>query len=195
MSDEKLIISEISSERARLALLLADLTPAQWNSPSLCSGWDVAAVVAHMTMPFRTNPLQFVAGLIWARFDFNRYADRDARRFAASTTTDDLVAVLRRNIDHPWTPPGGGRAGALSHDVIHGLDFTEPLGLPAAPAERIALVLKNSTQRSQDFFGVDLGGRRLVATDADVAIGAGSDVTMPVKDILLMVTGRIPVMS
>ncbi|MCE5290710.1 MAG: hypothetical protein LLG14_15925, partial [Nocardiaceae bacterium] len=97
--------------------------------------------------------------------------------------------------DHPWSPPGGGRVGALSHDVIHGLDFTEPLGLPAAPADRIALVLQNSTTRSQDFFGVDLRGRRLVATDAEVAIGAGVDVEMSAREILLTIAGRLPVVG
>ncbi|CAM3715249.1 maleylpyruvate isomerase family mycothiol-dependent enzyme [Smaragdicoccus niigatensis] len=190
MSEEDRIISEIRSERARLVALLETLTPEQWNTPSLCDGWTVSEVVAHMTMPFRTKPLHFATGMARARFDFNRYADRDARRFAESTTTAELVELLRRNIDHPWSPPGGGRVGALSHDVIHGLDFTEPLGLPEAPAERIALVLQNSTQRSQDFFGVDLGGRRLVATDAEVSFGSGVDVEMSAKDILLTITGR-----
>ena len=190
MSDEDRIISENRSERTRLVALLEGLSSEQWNTPSLCDGWSVSEVVAHMTMPFRTKPLQFATGMARARLDFNRYADRDARRFAKSATTAELVELFRRNIDHPWSPPGGGRVGALSHDVIHGLDFTEPLGLPAAPAERIALVLHNSTKRSQDFFGVDLGGRRLVATDAEVAIGSGIDVEMSAKDILLTITGR-----
>ncbi|MCE5288996.1 MAG: maleylpyruvate isomerase family mycothiol-dependent enzyme [Nocardiaceae bacterium] len=195
MSEQDRIISESRSERARLVALLETLTPEQWNTPSLCAGWTVGEVVAHITMPFRTKPLQFATGMARARFDFNRYADRDARRFAESTTTGELVDLLRRNIDHPWSPPGGGRVGALSHDVIHGLDFTEPLGLPAAPANRIALVLQNSTKRSQDFFGVDLGGQRLVATDAEVAIGSGVDVEMSAKDILLTIAGRLPVVG
>lgn len=193
MSDQDRIIREIRSERARLVALLETLAPEEWNTPTLCDGWTVSEVVAHMTMPFRTNPLQFAIGIVRARFDFNSYADRDARRFVESTTTAELVDLLRRNIDHPWSPPGGGRVGALSHDVIHGLDFTEPLGLPAAPAERIALVLANSTKRSQDFFGVDLGGRRLVATDTETSIGSGVDVEMSTKDILLTIAGRLPV--
>jgi hypothetical protein len=39
------------------------------------------------------------------------------------------VDLLRRNIDNPWQPPGGGATAALSHDVIHGLDVTEAPGL------------------------------------------------------------------
>jgi hypothetical protein len=102
----------------------------------------------------------------------------------------DLLASLRSNIANPWQPPGGGLAGALSHDTIHGLDITEPLGLPAAPVERIALVLANTNPRGLAFFGVDLTGIQLRGTDADVRVGEGEPVDLPVKDILLTITGR-----
>jgi len=36
------------AERADLTELLATLTPAQWDTPSLCAGWRVREVVAHM---------------------------------------------------------------------------------------------------------------------------------------------------
>ena len=96
---------------------------------------------------------------------------------------------------HPRSPqpPGGGPAGALSHDVIHGLDATEPLSLPAPPAGRIALVLASTSPRQTRYFGVDLDGQRLTATDADVSVGDGANVVpMTAKDILLVVTGRLP---
>jgi uncharacterized protein (TIGR03083 family) len=35
-------------ERADLAELLAALTPAQWEAPTLCSRWSVREVVAHV---------------------------------------------------------------------------------------------------------------------------------------------------
>ena len=37
-----------------------------------------------------------------------------------------------------------------------------------------------------------LAGRRLVATDADWAVGEGEEVRAPVADLLLLVTGREP---
>jgi len=121
------------------------------------------------------------------------YADRDARSTAGEMSGAELVHLLRRNIGNPWQPPGGAGAGALSHDVIHGLDATEPLGLPAPSADRIALVLASTGPRQLRFFGVDLHGHRLTATDADVSVGDGANVVpMTVKDILLVVTGRHP---
>ncbi|MEZ0070206.1 uncharacterized protein (TIGR03083 family) [Streptacidiphilus sp. MAP12-20] len=185
--------AQTHAERERLAALLADLTEAQWDAPSLCAGWRVREVVAHITMPFRTGTPSFVAGMIAAGFSFNRYADRVARRDAARMTSDELLGTLRDNVRHPWQPPGGGPAAALSHDVIHGLDITEPLGLPPAPPERIAVVLEHSRPRALAYFGVDLAGLELRATDADFRLGTGRVVELPVKDVLLTVTGRRPV--
>ncbi|HLV75685.1 MAG TPA: maleylpyruvate isomerase family mycothiol-dependent enzyme [Vulgatibacteraceae bacterium] len=185
------LVSETRAERERLAGLFGDLTPEQWDAASLCDGWRVREVVAHMTMPFRTKPLKVMGGLVRARFSFNRYADRDARSAAAAMSEAELVGLLRRNIDHPWQPPGGGQAGALSHDVIHGLDVTEPLGLPSPPTERLALVLGSTRPRQLKYFGVDLGGTRLTASDSGVSIGDGPNVVeMTSKEMLLVVTGR-----
>ena len=189
------IRDETYAERARLAALMEQFGPEEWGSSSLCAGWRVREVVAHVTMPFRTAPLQFVVGMARAPFSFGRYADRVARADTTAMSDDELLAQLQANLRHPWQPPGGGVAGALSHDVIHGLDITEPLGLPAPPAERIALVLRSATPRSIAYFGADLRGTRLVATDADVSVGDGDLLRMPAKDILLVVTGRRPLVT
>jgi uncharacterized protein (TIGR03083 family) len=187
------LAGETQAERERLAALFCDLSPEQWDAPSLCEGWRVHEVVAHMTMPFRTKPLGVMAGMIRAGFSFNKYADRDARSAARDKSGAELADLLRRNAGNPWQPPGGGATGALSHDVIHGLDATEPLGLPAPPAGRIALVLASAGPRQLRYFGVDLEGHRLTATDADMSVGDGPNVVpMTAKDILLVVTGRRP---
>lgn len=193
MSSTKAELTEhVHAERARLADLLAAITDEQWDHPSLCAGWRVREVLAHLTMPFRMNPPKFLAGLAASGFSFNRFADRVAHRDAARMSSAELLASLRANIANPWQPPGGGQAGALSHDTIHGLDMTEPLGLPPAPAERIALVLANSNPRGLAYFGVDLTGVQLRGLDADVQVGEGKPVELPVKDILLTITGRRP---
>ena len=189
------LTSETRAERERLAAILGGLTPEHWSAPSLCAGWRVQDAVAHITMPFRTRPAGYLAGLARAGFSFHRYADRDARSTAHRRSQAELVDLLRRNIDNPWQPPGdgGAGAGALSHDVIHGLDVTEPLGLTAAPADRIALVLGSMRPRHLRYFGVDLEGRRLSATDADVSVGSGPQVvSLTAREILLTVTGRRP---
>lgn len=192
-TDSDLLISETRAERERMVALLAGLSPEQWDASSLCAGWRVREVAAHITMPFRTKPLAFMAGLAGAGFSFNRFADRDASSTARKRSQSELVELLRGNIGNPWQPPGGGAAGPLSHDVIHGLDITEALGLPAAPTDRIALALGSAGPRQLKYFGVDLEGRRLIGTDADVAVGPGPvEVPLTAKEILLVVTGRRP---
>lgn len=187
------LTSETRAERERLAALFRGLSPEQWSAPSLCEGWRVQEAAAHITMPFRVTSLGYMSGLVRAGFSFHRYADRDARSTAGEMSQAEIVDLLRGNVDNPWQPPGdgGSGAGALSHDVIHGLDVTEPLGLPASPADRIALVLGSMRPRQLRYFGVDLEGRRLTASDADVSVGAGPQVVpMTAKQILLVVTGR-----
>ena len=104
-TDSDRLISETRAERERLAALLGGLSPEQWAAPSLCAGWRVREVAAHITMPFRTRPLGFVAGVAGAGFSFNRYADRDARSTARKKSQAELIDLLRRNIDNPWQPP------------------------------------------------------------------------------------------
>ena len=81
------LTSETQAERERLADLFLDLSPEQWDTASLCTGWRVREVVAHMTMPFRTRPLSVIAGMLLAGFSFQRYADRDARSTAPVAAT------------------------------------------------------------------------------------------------------------
>jgi hypothetical protein len=62
---------------------------------------------------------------------------------------EQLLACLRDNTRHPWNPPGGGVRGALSHDVIHGLDITVALGLDQrVPGERLRIVLDGVKPRA-----------------------------------------------
>ncbi|WP_100449020.1 maleylpyruvate isomerase family mycothiol-dependent enzyme [Glycomyces xiaoerkulensis] len=188
--DSERFAAETFAERERLASLAADFGPDQWATPSLCEGWRVREVLAHMTMPFRISGFGFLGGMVRARFSFDRFADRDARTTTRKLRDEELAEIYRSNVRHPWRPPGGGPAGALSHEVIHGLDMTEPLELPAPPADRIALALGSAEPRNLAYFGVDLGGRRLVADDADLTVGEGEEHRLSAKDVLLVVTGR-----
>src|SRR3712207_5978178 len=51
---------EIEAERREIADMLGDLRPEQWAGPTLCGGWRVREVVAHITMPFRMTVPRFV---------------------------------------------------------------------------------------------------------------------------------------
>jgi uncharacterized protein (TIGR03083 family) len=181
----------VAAERRELAAVLGGLPPGAWDEPSLCDGWRVREVVAHLTMPFRYSAARFAFEVARSRGNFNRMADRCARRDAAASAAE-LTAALRDNAEHPWKPPGGGLAGALTHDVIHGLDITVALGIErAVPADRLAVVLDSITSaRSLKFFGARLAGIQLRATDTDWSFGSGTPVTGAAQDLALVVCGR-----
>lgn len=184
--------AEIAAERRALADIFAALPEASWDEPSLCAGWRVREVVAHVTMPFRYSRLQFIRALARDRGNVNRMADRCARRDAARLTSADLVAAQTDNVDHPWRPPGGGYAGALTHDVVHGLDCTIALGIERdIPEQRLRAVLDGLTQkRGLKFFGVDLAGVQLRAADLDWTFGAGEPLVALGHHLVLLLSGR-----
>ena len=182
----------IAAQRGDLARLLATLPAASWDSPSLCDGWRVREVVAHITMPFRYSGLRFMLELAKSRGNVNAMADRTARRDAAALSAAELADAVQSNVNHPWQPPGGGQLGALTHDVIHSLDITEGLKLGVrVPAERLAVVLPNLvTPQSLKFFGTDLSGMQLRATDTGWVFGSGRPVTGTAQELALLLCGR-----
>ena len=48
--DQDLVWRHIDTQRARFADLCDDLTPAEWETASLCAGWRVRDVAAHLTL-------------------------------------------------------------------------------------------------------------------------------------------------
>ena len=182
----------IAAQRGELAAVLDALPAGGWDEPTLCAGWRVREVVAHVTMPFRYSGRRFVLELARSRGKFNEMADRVALRDAARMSPAELAGAVRSNIGHPWRPPGGGFSGALAHDVIHGLDIAVPLGLDiTVPEERLRRVLPASADdKTVMFFGADLAGIEFRARDLDWTLGAGTPLTGTAADLLLAMCGR-----
>jgi uncharacterized protein (TIGR03083 family) len=209
----------IAAHRRSLAGALSTLTAEQWRGPSLCAGWTPAHVLAHLTMPFRISESDFMAGLQRCGGDFTAFSDEIAARDSMLPTAG-LVGVLRANADNPWAPPGGGLPGALSHDVIHGLDITWPLSLTQEiPAVAMTSVLDSITRSlgadsdepstgetgageigageigggagHTTLFGFPLSGIRVRATDLDWSAGDGEELTGRSRDLLPLLAGRL----
>lgn len=173
---------------------LADLLTATavdtWDAPSLCEGWLVRHVIAHVTMPARLTPERFGAEMAAAGGDFTVLSDTVARR-DASLPVADLLGQLRSPGLHTWQPPGGGAAGALSHAVIHSLDVTIAIDRPAvAPAEAATVVLDQLTAARGTWFGIDLTDVRLEAADTGWSWGAGQLVRADSGSLVALLSGR-----
>jgi uncharacterized protein (TIGR03083 family) len=199
----------IAAHRRALAAALDRLTPSQWRGQSLCAGWTPAHVLAHQTMPFRITEQDFMAELQRCGGDFTRLSDEIAAR-DSQLHPADLVAALRDNADSLWSPPGGGLVGALSHDVIHGLDMTWLLGLAyEIPAPAMTAVLDSITRPlildpadavaadvrveagSQTLFGFPLDGIKVSAPDVSWSAGEGEELVGQSRDLLPLLAGRL----
>ena len=181
----------VAAEFLALAGLLDGISGAQWDTPSLCEGWRVREVIAHMTMAARYSEDEFMAELRRCDFDFGRLSNELASR-DAGLPAGELVASLRADVMHHWTPPGGGYHGALNHVVIHGLDVTVPLGVPRRPPdETMRVVLDDLTEGGvHAHFGTGIDGRSLQATDLDWSYGSGPALRGAAADLALVMCGR-----
>jgi len=190
MTDSQLT-GMIAAERRDLADLLAALPAEAWDLPTLCAGWRVRDLVAHVTMPFRYSTARFVAELARSRGNFTAMADRCARRDGAAPPAD-VLSALRDNATNPWKPPGGGYPGALTHDVIHGLDVVVPLGIGRrVPEDRLRIVLDSITApTARKHFGTDLNGIELRADDLGWSYGSGPRLSGAAQDLALVLCGR-----
>ncbi|MFG2015898.1 maleylpyruvate isomerase family mycothiol-dependent enzyme [Actinomadura geliboluensis] len=181
----------VHAERAALIDDLAHLDDEQWREPSLCEGWTVHDVAAHLVGTARTTRLGFVAGLVRARFDFHRQNARGVERERGASPQETLER-LRQVASRRSTPPAP-LDSRLVEEVVHGEDIRRPLGLSRSyPQEAVVRSLRLQARTRAAFGGAkELTARlRLTATDADLSIGDGPEVSGTALSLLLAISGR-----
>ncbi|MCU1364858.1 MAG: hypothetical protein JWN39_497, partial [Ilumatobacteraceae bacterium] len=128
MSDPA-IIRAITRERLALATMFEELDARQLATPSLCEGWTVHDVAAHLTMPFNVSG----AKLLWNALvepmsisgAMNRLTKEQGHR-----PIEGIVAQLRDQAGNRKHPPGMPIA-PLVDLIVHGEDVRRPLGITA----------------------------------------------------------------
>jgi uncharacterized protein (TIGR03083 family) len=189
LSDEDLQ-AMVTADYLALGDLLEALPTSRWDTPSLCEGWRIREVVAHLTMPARYGEAEFMAELKDCDFDFGRLSNRIAERDAA-LPTPTLVSNVFSEVLHGWQPPGGGAMGALNHVVIHSLDITVPLGVQRrSPDTTIRVILDSMASGGAEKFGVDISALTLTATDLAWSAGSGPQRSGSAEDLVLFMAGR-----
>ena len=177
-----------TAERTDLADLLETLTPGQWEAPSLCEGWRVRDVVAHVMSFDGVSLLGMFRRAIRGRILHINQVGVDELE---SLTTEQLLHRLRAHL----RPQGlatilGGRL-ALLDVTIHHQDIRRPLGMPRQiPAERLRWVLGASLCSPELPAWRLARGIRLTPTDLDWTHGSGPEVTGPAEAVLMAITGR-----
>ncbi|MGY1896829.1 maleylpyruvate isomerase family mycothiol-dependent enzyme [Nocardia gipuzkoensis] len=180
------------AERLGVADFLDDLHHHEWAADSLCPGWTVHDVSAHLTLSNRVTLGATIAGVVRARGDWNRMTERMARDRASRYTPAELIAQLREGAGWTRRAPGAGPLDPLVDTMIHGQDIARPLGRRRdMPAEQAVVALEHVLR--SPFYGSKkrLRGVRVVATDAEWSAGSGpEEIHGPLSDSLLLATGR-----
>jgi len=191
----------IDNQRLALTDVLARLSDDEWQLPSLCDGWTVRDVAAHLTMQ-QVGPgalLMQIPAMIKARGNLDRLIHDAARRRAALPTTQ-LIAEIRGMVGSRRHNVGVTYRETLTDILVHSQDITAPLGRRLAmPVDAAALAASRIWSMDRMFHAAKrLTGYRLTATDTNWTVGKGAEVNGPVGSILLLLTGRpidLPLLS
>ena len=179
----------IDDERAWLADLLSSLPQESWRHPSLCAGWTVRDVAAHLTLA-HSRVRDLLVPAVRAGFRYDVLVRDTALR--SPLTNAEIVATLRGFV-------GSRRRVAFITDLeplidilVHSQDICQPLGIdhPMPPEAAVAAADRVlSTPRPLRRW-TRPRGVRLVATDVEWAYGTGAETRRPMQSHLLTLTGR-----
>ena len=150
-----------ADERAEMAALLSELSEAEWDAPTLCTGWRVRELVAHLR--YDSISLTEYAGITVR----NRFSVDDVNNAMAAIGAQRTPAQLLAEFTAApgsvsrWWPRLG-----LADLFVHQQDIRRPLGRARhIPAERLRAVLDRPDPFARP--GRYTRGLRFAATDSD----------------------------
>jgi uncharacterized protein (TIGR03083 family) len=193
------------AERRDIRALISTLTGEQWSAASLCDGWTVRDLVAHLVgwddlLLYRTRRQHATAALrfIWLYATSLAGMDRLNRRLqqrARNLTVSDLIERFGADDgdDLKWLFDGTNPGAHLAEYVLHEQDIRRPLALSRSVVqERLVPALDGLAQLPGLRLRMrrELRRARYVATDIDWAKGRGDITAAPGEEILMTLAGR-----
>jgi uncharacterized protein (TIGR03083 family) len=187
----------IRSERLDLIDFLATLTPQDWSTPSLCAGWTVQDVAAHLASACAVGVGELLAISVRSGLRPNRVNIENARRWSARGPVA-ILDQLRVNADRGLRPMGTTEVMALTDSVCHAIDIRHPLGRSAPVDPEAFAIVADSFVGLRWPLTIMIGGRgrsatqglRLLADDVGWSHGAGPEVHGQAEAWLRMLGGR-----
>ncbi|MHC9295763.1 maleylpyruvate isomerase family mycothiol-dependent enzyme [Mycobacterium sp. LTG2003] len=178
------------AEREDFAELLAGLSPAQWQSPTLCGGWTVRDVAAHTIAYLGQSLPRLVLNMAACGGDVDKL---NARALDALSDVEParLIALMRDSEPSGAGALYGGRV-ALIECLVHQQDIRRPLGLTRTiPTDALRASLTYARVSPVIGGARRTRGLRLIATDVDWAGGRGAEIRGSGEALLLAMTGRV----
>ncbi len=180
----------IHAERKALAADLRDLSGEDWARPSLCSGWTVRDVLAHMTSAAKLTPPAFFGKMIGSGFSFGKAQEKGVAAERGASPADTLAnfEAVVTSVKHP---PGPTQTW-LGETIVHSEDIRRALGIQHAyPADALVTVA-DFYKGSNLLIGSKnrIAGLTLRATDVEWTTGTGPEVSGPILSLVMAMTGR-----
>ncbi|MGC0327325.1 uncharacterized protein (TIGR03083 family) [Streptomyces sp. SAI-170] len=191
MADSNPYWSAVRTTRLRIADLLEELAPAEWEQESLCRGWRVRDVAGHLALVPTISTWDMVAVAPRARFNPDRINTVLARRHGDRDPAD-LITAIRAHADTRRTARVLDTRNALFDAIVHSQDIALPLARRfPVPAEHSREGLRRVWAMGWPFHAErHLAGFTLRATDTDWTVGDGPEIAGPALALLLLSTGR-----
>ncbi|MCW2812470.1 MAG: hypothetical protein JWP61_2928 [Friedmanniella sp.] len=189
--------SAIDDQRRRTADLLGQLSEEEWRHASLCPGWTVRDVAAHLTLQELSigDALAAVIRHPGSLGGMNRMIRLSAHH-KAEQPVERLIDDLRATVGSRRTNVGVTNLETLIDILVHGQDIAVPLGrdleMPSSASATAASRVWSQVGTRMGRVFTDIGVRRFrfVATDATWSEGHGPEVRGPAGALLLLLTGR-----
>jgi uncharacterized protein (TIGR03083 family) len=182
----------IVDERRRMADLLAGLTGDQLRQPSLCAGWTVHDIAAHLVSYLHFGQAKLYLGIVLTGADLDR-VNVTLTRWLAGRPDEVLIRQLRQGASSRVTIPRSGYDPVLADIVLHDMDVRRPLRIHRDPVEeRLWVAFQHLTTRPSPGYamGSRLRGLRVEATDTGWSHGDGPVVRGDAQAVLLAISGR-----
>jgi len=183
------------AERAALAATLAGLSDEQWAHDTLCPGWTVKDVAAHVISTPQTGWRQ-MPGMVLRNLGrgYNTLIFREVKRRSERETRESILADFERFATSTHHVPTTTSVEPLMDVLVHHQDIVRPLGLrrDMPPAAAAAAADRSRTLSLLMGSRRVVRGTRMVATDVDWARGSGPTITGPAQELLMLCSGRSP---
>ena len=184
-----------AAERSDLADFLETLTPDQWEAPTLCEGWSVHDVVAHVISYDELDLGDLAAHILRGGLDSRRINASTMSRLSCGEPAE-LIEKLRTHLEPRGLMSFAGGRVALLEAVVHHQDIRRALDRPrSVPPERLVTALRSALMAPDVGSFWRVRGFRLVASDVDFTWGFGPEVRGRGEALLMTIAGRAGVVE
>jgi uncharacterized protein (TIGR03083 family) len=182
-------------QSADLAALIDELDDADFDHTSLCDGWRVRDVMAHMLLGHTTPMVRMVGLLAKDAFNVPKASRKGSVQYGSAHTPAQIRAGWHQVVDgrvmNGISKSIPKKEGFVDH-LIHQQDICRPLGLSRSiDPDRLVAAL-DAMPAIGGFVKAKqrMRGLSWKATDVEWSFGDGPEVSGPAEALILLASGR-----